>query len=133
MGDSAWSWKVFLKAILPIKGDAYWFATVYIGLYLLHPYLNRMIVGLKKPEAHKLIGILIALFSVYSFAGDVYKVHSGAGVLWFIVLYLIGAYIKLFGMTRKRRYIYIYIVVSAHVCLISSSFKFYSFGKAVIL
>ena len=45
MGDFAWSWKEFLKAFLPIKGNAYWFGTMYIGLYLLHPYLNRMITG----------------------------------------------------------------------------------------
>ena len=63
-GDITWSWKEFIKAVFPVKGNAYWFATMYIGLYLLHPYLNRMIIGLEQADARKLLYCLIFLFSI---------------------------------------------------------------------
>lgn len=126
-GDVAWSWKEFIKVMLPVKGNAYWFATMYIGLYLLHPYLNRMIIGVDKVEARKLLYCLIFLFSIYSFVGDTYQTHSGFSVVWFIVLYFIGAYIRLFGIMRVKFpiYMFVYSHVRMHV-----HFSFYFFKSS---
>ena len=127
MGDFAWSWKEFLKAFLPIKGNAYWFGTMYIGLYLLHPYLNRMITGGDKIDARKLIGVLIALFSVYSFVGDTYQAHSGFSLAWFVVVYLVGAYIRLFEKDNNSSCIYVCIYMSCCLMMYLSSLFFLKF------
>lgn len=97
--------------MLPIKGNAYWFATMYIGLYLLHPYLNRMIIGLEQADARKLLYCLIFLFSIYSFLGDTYQAHSGFSVVWFIVVYFIGAYIRLFGIASMKMPMCVYMTM----------------------
>jgi len=111
MGDTTWSWKEFIKTVFPVKGNAYWFATMYIGLYLLHPYLNRMIIGLDQTDARKLLYCLIFLFSIYSFLGDTYQAHSGFSVVWFIVVYLIGAYIRLFEIAGMKMPICVYMTM----------------------
>ena len=64
------------------------------------------------------------LFSIYSFVGDTYQTHSGFSVVWFIVLYFIGAYIRLFGIMRAKFPIYICLYIAMCVCMFISFFIF---------
>ena len=87
-----------LRTILPISHQ-YWFINCYIGLMLFSPFLNKFIKGLSKDNFIKLLLLLIIIWSVYpTFTGAslMYGDSFGYGYMaWFIVLYFIGAFIRL--------------------------------------
>lgn len=84
--------KVFLKTIMDR-----WFVTIYIILYLLSPYINKMIKHISKKDYRNLLIILLIFFSVWpTFWSKLTATDSGFGIVNFIILYLIGGYIKLY-------------------------------------
>jgi hypothetical protein len=85
--------------IFPIVTEHYWFATSYIFLCLIMPFLNRGVETLASKQLGYIIGAML-LFS--SIAKTFIPMHlpwdfSGYDVLWFTVLYLTGAYIRKYG------------------------------------
>ena len=47
--------KQILKTIFPITTGAWWFLTTYFVLFLLHPYLNRLLHSLNKRQYQELL------------------------------------------------------------------------------
>ena len=54
----------FKKVIFPISYNMYWFATTYIGLYLLSPFINKLLNNISRTEHKNLIYLLIILLLV---------------------------------------------------------------------
>ena len=54
------SGKELIKSAFPILTNRYWFITAYVALYLLYPFINRMIDNLE----HKQMLTLLAVLSV---------------------------------------------------------------------
>ena len=55
----------FLKQVFIIDiTDSYWFVKFYIAIYLLSPFLNKLIEGLNKKEYNYLLIILTVLLSI---------------------------------------------------------------------
>lgn len=83
--------------LTPILGSMYWFVTCYVGLYVLSPFINKFIKLTDKRQLAILIGIL---FLFFSFIPNVYYGSSwlnwggGCGIVWFIFLYIVAAYIR---------------------------------------
>lgn len=89
----------WLAVFLPITNREYWFATVYIGLYCLMPFVNILIRALTQKQFQNLLVILSVLFCIIPtfLHADSWLEDGGAyGIVWFIFLYLIGAYIKIY-------------------------------------
>ncbi len=85
------------RAILPVTSGEYWFATVYLALYLLGPFVNILVRNLNKESFQRLLLILGILFSVIPtfLDADGWLGDGGAyGIVWFIFLYLLGSYIR---------------------------------------
>lgn len=88
----------------PILTEHYWFATAYLLMYLFVPVLNKGIKGISKKQLQTLIFVLLAVFSIsksilpFSLPMD----RSGYDFIWFICLYLIAAYIRLYGIPFFR-------------------------------
>ena len=88
-----------VKTVFPIHSGVYWFVTAYVAVYLLSPLLNKGISMLKKDG----LGIVIICLVIYEslfksllpirFEND----EKGYGILWFIIVYLIGAYLRNYG------------------------------------
>lgn len=84
--------KTFLRTILDR-----WFVTIYIILYLLAPYINKMIKYINKNNYRNLIIIILVFFSIWpTFWSKITVYDTGFGIINFIILYLIGGYIKLY-------------------------------------
>lgn len=80
----------------PIATEHYWFATSYIILCLIMPFLNAGISCMNQKEIKYL---LIGLLLVFSVSKTVIPMQLpwdkyGYDSLWFVVLYLTGAYLK---------------------------------------
>ncbi|MDM0497567.1 acyltransferase family protein [Clostridium perfringens] len=102
-----------IKSINPFLDGGYWFIKIYIILYLLSPFINKFISTLNK-KSHKGVIILIGIFfSVWpSFLPQAPNNDGGYGIISFIFLYLIVAYIKKYYNNNKstRYYICIYFL-----------------------
>ena len=111
--------------LFPIIHGEYWFATVYVVLYLLSPYLNKWLQALDKKEHQKLIALMALVFSiipsVFFFAGENLGVSSGYSLIWFIFIYIVSAYIRLYGIKIKNIYLLLIFVIS---CLVTFGMKY---------
>ncbi len=87
-----------IKSIVPVVTKQYWFVNVYLVMYLLMPFLNKLIYALGKEEFKKLLILLIIIFSVMTVLPAEWCLDKtgGYGIIWFVCLYFIGAYIRLF-------------------------------------
>lgn len=71
-----------------------WFVIIYIILYLLIPFLNKVINGISKSEYQILIFINVIFFYIIGTISKVTISDNGYGIINFVTLYLIGAYIR---------------------------------------
>ena len=94
--------KDIVRSALPVKFELYWFITAYIGMYLLHPFVNRAVYGLSQREFLHVVFLFVGMFCLYSFKGDTFYAHWGRGILWMMTLYLIGGYIRIYGFSVGR-------------------------------
>lgn len=87
------------NALFPAMTGQYWYYTAYFGLMLFLPALQCMIAHLSRVQFRNLIVSIILLFSVLPalFVSDIFYTAQGYSLLWLIALYLVGAYIKIYG------------------------------------
>ena len=85
--------KSLLQSILPISYNMYWFATTYIGMYILFPTINKFLNTTNYKEHINIIIILGIMLSVIpTFIPRAKPFNSN--LMWFIYMYIIAAYIK---------------------------------------
>ena len=89
--------------LMPVTQEHYWFATAYIVMLLFAPLMNRTLRELSEKTFRRAIVLLLLLFSV---TNSVLPVRlpidrMGYDALWFLVLYLVGAFLKLHGDSLK--------------------------------
>lgn len=99
-------WDVYrlLPCIFPVVGEHYWFVTAYLIMILLTPLMNDGLHRMEKKVLQKGILFLLIMFSL---APSVLPVklptdRMGYDALWFMCLYLIGAYIRLYGLPFEK-------------------------------
>lgn len=100
IGWAPFSLSSLIKTLLPISGNQYWFVRVYVGLYLLSPFLNLFIKHINKKQYQALLIISVVLFSLWrSFVPFAVTLNSEGGnsIIWFVVLYVFAAYIRIYG------------------------------------
>ncbi len=85
--------------LFPLQSEHYWFAASYVYLYLFTPVLNTAVKAMGRKQLQITIGGLLLLFcglkSVVpiQFAMDRFGYDFG----WFLCVYLLAAYIRLYG------------------------------------
>ena len=102
-----------LYACFPITFQTYWFFTAYIVLLLFSVLLNRAIKQISQ-KAYRLILLFFILF--YSFAPFITRIinlyhpeiryvdYFTSVVILFILLYLLGAYLRLYPLSIFRKH-----------------------------
>lgn len=96
-------WKAFIKICLPITFSVYWFITVYCILYLISPYINKVIRILNKKEFIKLL-LIMGILSC-GVITTILKPNRGFGSLFiFVFLYILGAYINTYYNGKHIKY-----------------------------
>ena len=88
-----------IQYILPLETESYWFATAYFLLLLVMPLLNAAVKNLSRKQFRLTLGML---FLIACGVKSVCPIHLafdryGYDLLWFICLYLTGAYLKKYG------------------------------------
>lgn len=91
-------------AFFPLTGSAYWFITQYFILVAVSPLLNRLIRGMNRQQHRRAVLLLVLLFSAIPsvfFWSDAYF-SDGSDIAFMTTVYLIGAYLRIYGLEIKR-------------------------------
>lgn len=82
-----------IQGLLPFFGRSVWFASAYISLIALTPFLNKAF-SLPRREQSVLTALLFVLFCIVSTIPSFTSVDYVADFSWFCVLYLIVGWLK---------------------------------------
>lgn len=142
-----------VKHILPITFNQYWFMQTYFLLALLGPYISKMLNSLNKKEHLILVLILLVFFSLHqtiSETNNTLDKTQGYGIIWGIVLVVVGNYIKKYGdqfinKINMKWFLISYIIISVLIFLsnylivkyniaqgIDSRNKFYNYNSLTV-
>lgn len=91
----------WVKAALPVTGSYYWYFTAYFALFFFMPLLNTAINHLSQKQLSAIIWGLILVFSCLQtlFHKEIFGTASNAWLL--MILYVIGGYIRKYGLFPK--------------------------------
>lgn len=120
--------KSLIKVLFPITFSQWWFASTYFVLFLLHPFLNRLLHVLDQAAYQKLLLVLVICWSVIpTFTTSSFQ---GNSLLWFITLYSISGYIRLYGLNSKftAKHYFIFLLIGS-LLTYGSSIAFTMLGK----
>ncbi|MGX9133304.1 acyltransferase [Rummeliibacillus sp. JY-2-4R] len=131
VGNADFHVGMFIKSVLSVFTGEYWFVTVYFALYALSPFLNKLLSNLNKKEHGYLLITLFLISCVWQFTYDnqFVGVSNGYGLIYFIFLYFLAAYIQryefLLSDLKRSIYLSIYIIVA-----LLNGYLVYQFGWA---
>lgn len=92
-GANPYGIRKMVACLFPITYSEWWFASTYFVLYLISPYLNKLLRGLDKRGYQKMLALLTVCWCVIpTFFGSAY---GSSYLLWFAYLYAVSAYIRL--------------------------------------
>ncbi len=108
--------------VFPVINGHYWFATAYLLMYLFSPVMNYALKGMSRKQLQLLILLLLIPFS---FAKSILPLplmvdDCGNGFVWFLCLYLIAAYIRLYGipfLEKKGKALAAYLLSAAGILI----------------
>lgn len=104
--------KDLIKSMIPFWLGKRWFVRTYIILFLISPFMNRGLRELGKKPFENLIFIWILFFSIWpSFFPYPPVTDDGYGIINFVLLYIIGAYIRLHYKNNKSIWIYVVLYI----------------------
>lgn len=98
-GDVEHELKYMVYSVLPIGSDFYWFVSMYVGMYLFAPVMNKLIRALTKRQlecAMALSFVLVAVWPNIIYFSSALNTAGGVSISWFLTVYLFGAYLKLY-------------------------------------
>ncbi|MGX4686646.1 acyltransferase [Vagococcus sp. JNUCC 83] len=112
-------WTDLVNSMLPILFNRYWFITAYFQLYLLIPLINKGFNQLNQKAFSRFLVLFFIVFSVwpmlYFEAGT-----TSSHLSWFIFMYALGAYFKLFQNQFDKKAItyFIKMIISVIITML---------------
>ena len=94
-----------LRNIFPIHMDVFWFVTSYIVIYMLLPLISAGVKALSKKQFRLMLIVLVIYESLFkSFLPVRFEEDEfGYNLLWFLIVFLIGAYFRIYGFERIKK------------------------------
>jgi len=97
-GLETFGWRKLEHTLLPISFTQWWFASTYFILYLLSPFLNKLLHALTRRDYQKLLVLLGMCWCVIPTILNVSLESSN--LAWFAFLYAAAGYLRLHGNSR---------------------------------
>lgn len=104
LGQVKFSKTELINSLLPTITNRYWFVTAYMGLYVLIPFINKLANSLNKKEYITLLVILTFCLSIVKTIYPTNDIMNGSGIIWFIYLYLLAGYIRIYFDKKVASY-----------------------------
>lgn len=101
----------------PFSSQLWWFMSVFLTLYLCTPFINKFLHTLSKKELSILMILFILIFVIWPSVPIFEPIDNKGGysLYYFIVLYSIGASVRLFyenGTLSKKKLAILYLLCS---------------------
>ena len=96
--------KAIAHTILPITTFTYWYLIPYAFLFLMIPYINKVLDVIKMRNMLKTIvfwGGVMAALELHPIMSLDWFVGNYMSVVWFVYIYVIGAYVSRFGFSSN--------------------------------
>lgn len=95
-----------IHMLIPLITRQYWFITAYVALCLISPFLNITVKAMMREEFKKLLVTCICLFVLLPTLGAILLFgtltsDAGYGIVNFVVLYMLGRYMRLYAQPQK--------------------------------
>jgi surface polysaccharide O-acyltransferase-like enzyme len=101
--------KGIIKNVLPVIFTRWWFASTYFVLYLLSPYINKILNSFSKREYHRFLALLTLFWCIIpTFTTNSFQSNP---LIWSIYLYSLAGYMRLYGLLNT---------VKTGTCLLTS-------------
>lgn len=94
--------KVVFHTLFPISTFTYWYLIPYGFLFLLSPYINRLLDGMDRRKFIKTIliwGSVMMLIEISPILSLDWFIGNYMSIVWFVYIYVIGAYLGRYGFT----------------------------------
>ena len=108
----------FVKALLPLTSNQYWFITAYCSLFLISPLITKVLTQLdRKTYAYILVFVVIFASLIPTFGGAILGetmfLYYNSELFWFIFIFSLAGFIRLHVKTDilKKRYLVLALVV----------------------
>ncbi len=120
IGSGMWepTEEALLYSFAPISHSHYWYISSYIGMTFFIPFMNRAAESVSGRDAAIFTGASVVLFMlVPRIAGtSVFTLSGGYSMIWLIILYMIGAFIKRFRVGERAPMWTLFVL---YLCLIA--------------
>lgn len=95
--------RIWLHSVMPVGCNQYWFFTMYVGLFLAMPFLNRFISVSSERECALFSSVGFVSLSLYPWLQrhDLFVVNEGYSLIWFIYLYCVSGMAKRYSWHVK--------------------------------
>ena len=103
------SFKTALRVFCPLLSRTYWFISIYLIMYIISPFMNKLINVLNKKEYQKFlitVGIIYLICNNFFIGTDLMDSTGGSGILWFIYLYFVSGYIRKYDLPKIKNIYY---------------------------
>ncbi|MBP5197907.1 MAG: acyltransferase [Lachnospiraceae bacterium] len=111
-----------LTILFPVTMVHYWFMTAYVILFAMLPFILPTIKKMDKNHFRVAIWVVLIIFSVLKTVVP-FRLESdakGYDALWYFCMFLVGAYIRRFGLksinTMKKSLIIYFVSVALILC-----------------
>lgn len=97
--------RVFFLWLLPVTQGVPWFTTYWLVIYILSPWLKMLADAMDEIMFQKLLAVLVLLFSIIPtavgmFWGSAESLPYYNRLIWMVVMYFMGAYIRKYGQRK---------------------------------
>lgn len=129
--------RLLLYGFFPVSSNLYWYFSCYTGLFVFMPMLNLALNTASRRSMGVTLGLAVAACGLSTIFGrQAMAIQSGYSVLWLMVLYLAGGWIRLHsrGSHPRRFWVMMYLLSSAAmlVCKLASDYTFLHYDFRIL-
>lgn len=103
IGTRQFGWGHLAKMVLPFSFNRYWYFSAYLVIYMLHPFLNKLIHSLNRKQLLALCVVCLAIFSGIRTLTAVEWLQGTNRLFIFMTLYFVGASIRIAEIKVKKK------------------------------
>ena len=99
LSPDSFSMDALIKSAMPITFSKWWFASTYFVLYLISPYVNKLLNSFDKKQYQRFLALLLFCWCIIPTLLS--KSWQSSDLLWFVFLYALAGYVRLYTDIRS--------------------------------
>lgn len=103
IGTRQFGWGLLAKMVLSFSFNRYWYFSAYLVIYMLHPFLNKLINTLNRKQLLALCVVCLTIFSGIRTLTAAEWLQGTNRMFIFVTRYFVGAYIRTAEIRLKKK------------------------------